>query len=178
MFRIMGQVFTLPAACLAAIIAVGQAAAAQEPAEALISRWQDQPAAAYPVGEAELEQFEYRLRPVIVFADSPDDPQFRRQIALLGELVDELVARDVIILIDTDPDARSPIRRSLRPRGFALLLIGKDGRIAQRKPAPFSGRELIRAIDKLPLRQQEIRDANRAPGAARDTTEMTPPQIR
>lgn len=27
--------------------------------------------------------------------------------------------------------------------------------------APFTGRELIHAIDKLPLRQQEIRDANR-----------------
>ncbi|EYD71012.1 DUF4174 domain-containing protein [Limimaricola hongkongensis] len=155
---------------LAALIALFWAAplvAAQE-APDLLSRWVEEPRAAYPVGEAELEDFEFRARPIVVFADGPGDPQFERQVAFLAERIDELTARDVIVLIDTDPDARSPIRRALRPRGFAVILIGKDGRIAQRKPAPFTGRELIHAIDKLPLRQQEIRDANRPfdrPGA-------------
>jgi hypothetical protein len=40
------------------------------------------------------------------------------------------------------------------------VLIGKDGRVAQRKPSPWDVREIERAIDKMPLRQQEIRDAN------------------
>lgn len=150
---------------LLALLWAAPLAAAQEAPE-LLERWQEEPRAAYPVGEAELEDFEFRARPIIVFADGPGDPQFERQMGFLAERIDELAARDVIVLIDTAPEARSPIRRALRPRGFAVILIGKDGRIAQRKPAPFTGRELIHAIDKLPLRQQEIRDANRPVGGA------------
>ncbi len=164
MFSSMDMTRLLPIALAAALTAT-LGAAAQEAPETLLDRWREQPLAAYPVGVTELKDLEFRARPVIVFADTPDDPQFQRQIAMLGQLIDELAARDVIVLIDTDPAARSPIRQALRPRGFALVLIGKDGRIAQRKPAPFSARELIRAIDKLPLRQQEMRDANRRPGS-------------
>jgi len=36
--------------------------------------------------------------------------------------------------------------------------VGKDGRVALRKPAPWSVRELSRSIDKMPLRQQEMAD--------------------
>ena len=149
-----------PLLALMALFWAAPLVAAQE-APDLLLQWAEEPRAAYPVGEAELDDFEFVARPIVVFADGATDPQFQRQMGFLAERIDELAARDVIVLIDTDPDARSPIRRSLRPRGFAVILIGKDGRIAQRKPAPFTGRELIHAIDKLPLRQQEIRDANR-----------------
>ena len=69
-----------------------------------------------------------------------------------------LAERDVVILTDTDPAARSPIRLKLRPRGFMLAIIAKDGSIVTRKPGPWSVREISRSIDKLPLRQQEVRD--------------------
>ena len=39
-----------------------------------------------------------------------------------------------------------------------LVLIGKDGSVYLRKPFPWSVREIGRSIDKMPLRQQEIRD--------------------
>lgn len=152
-------------ALLVALLWAAPLAAAQE-APGPLERWLEEPRAAYPVAEAELAEFLHVARPIIVFADNANDPQFQRQMSFLAERIDDLVARDAIVLIDTDPAARSPIRRVLRPRGFAVILIGKDGRIAQRKPAPFTARELIRAIDKLPLRQQEIRDANRPVGGA------------
>ncbi|HHC29877.1 MAG TPA: DUF4174 domain-containing protein, partial [Rhodobacterales bacterium] len=57
----------------------------------------------------------------------------------------------------TDPAAKSPIRQELRPRGFALVLIGKDGFKYLRKPLPWDVREITRSIDKMPLRQDEIR---------------------
>ena len=44
------------------------------------------------------------------------------------------------------------------PRGFMLMLVGKDGQVYLRKPLPWSVREISRSIDKLPQRQQEIRD--------------------
>ncbi len=109
-----------------------------------------------PADEAELSDFKWTARVLVVFADSPLDPSFSDQIALLAERPDALFERDVVVLTDTDPDARSPIRLELRPRGFALVVVDKDGRVMFRKPAPWDVREITRAIDKTPLRQQEI----------------------
>lgn len=109
-----------------------------------------------------LDAFMWVARPVIVFADSTNDPRFIEQINLLDARKEALFERDVVIIADTDPQNPSELRRQLRPRGFSLVLIGKDGQIELRKPAPWDVRELTRAIDKMPLRMQEIRDGNRA----------------
>lgn len=105
-----------------------------------------------------LEDFLWIKRPVVVFADSPADPRFVQQMQFLTRELDELVLRDVVIITDTDPAAQSALRTKLRPRGFMLVLIGKDGEVKLRKPLPWSIRELSRTIDKMPIRQQEIRD--------------------
>ena len=96
-------------------------------------------------------------RVVLVFADNPQDPNFIRQIKLLNERPGTLINRDVVVLIDTDPLKKSDIRKQLRPRGFMLVLIGKDGTIALRKSSPWNVREISRSIDKMPLRKQEIK---------------------
>jgi hypothetical protein len=105
-----------------------------------------------------LDAFLWIKRPVLVFADSAADPRYIQQMARLTERLDELDARDVIVLTDTDPAGRSEIRKALRPRGFQIVLIGKDGQIKLRKPVPWDVRELSRVIDKMPMRQQEVRD--------------------
>lgn len=105
-----------------------------------------------------LEKFVWRNRLVVVFADSPADPRFSEQMEMLRARPSDLIARDVIVIVDTDPEARSEVRRTLRPRGFQVTLIGKDGEVELRKPSPWSSRELSRSIDKMPLRQQEIRE--------------------
>jgi hypothetical protein len=97
-------------------------------------------------------------RPVVVFADSPNDPRFRQQIDLLLARPEDLAERDVIVLTDTDPSAQSALRTRLRPRGFGLVIIGKDGEVELRKPNPWDVREITRTIDKMPLRQQEVDD--------------------
>lgn len=107
-------------------------------------------------GDTELSDFKWAARVLVVFADSPLDPSFSDQIALLENRPDALLERDVVVLTDTDPAARSPIRTALRPRGFALVVVDKDGRVMLRKPAPWDVREITRAIDKTPLRQQEL----------------------
>jgi len=106
--------------------------------------------------EVSLEDFLWLKRPIVVFADTPADPRFQKQIALLLERPEELILRDVVLITDTDPKAQSEIRKKLRPRGFMLTLVGKDGRVNLRKPAPWDVREITRAIDKWPLRKQEI----------------------
>ena len=113
--------------------------------------------------EVSVEEYLWTARPVVVFADTPADPRYREQIALLADRAEALGERDVVVIADTDPAAKSALRTKLRPRGFMLVLIGKDGNVALRKPFPWDVRELTRAIDKMPLRQEEIR-ARRADG--------------
>lgn len=111
-----------------------------------------------PAGVHKLEEYLWLKRPVVVFADSPADPRFQQQMDLLEERLEDLAERDVVVLTDTDASVLTPLREKLRPRGFMLVLIGKDGSVYLRKPFPWSVREITRSIDKLPLRQQEIRD--------------------
>lgn len=108
--------------------------------------------------DVSLDEFLWVKRPVLVFADTPADPRYVEQMQLLERELDELELRDVIVITDTDPAAESAVRTKLRPRGFMLVLIGKDGQVKLRKPLPWSVRELTRTIDKMPMRQQEIRD--------------------
>ncbi len=105
-----------------------------------------------------LSDFHWVKRPVVVMADSPADPRYVQQMQFLMARPDALADRDVVIVTDTDPGARSSVRRELRPRGFMLTVISKDGTIITRKPSPWDVREITRSIDKQPLRQQEVRD--------------------
>ncbi|PRY94581.1 uncharacterized protein DUF4174 [Hasllibacter halocynthiae] len=147
----------LPLAAQEMASGAGIAAGPDAPLSAL-ERWEADPTTVFDASEVDLGDFQWIARPVVVFANTDRDPAFGRQVDLLAEAVDDLVARDVVLILDTDPDALSDIRRQLRPRGFMLALLGKDGTVRQRKPAPWSVRELNRAIDAMPLRRQELRD--------------------
>ncbi len=101
------------------------------------------------------EQFLFTARPVVVFADTAADAAFARQIELLQADPRTLALRDVVVIVDTDPAARSPWRLKLRPRGFSLVILDKQGAVVERKPAPWDAREIGRAIDKTPERRDE-----------------------
>ena len=108
--------------------------------------------------DADLSRFLWTNRLIIVFADSEADPRFIDQIDLLAERPAELAERDVKIVLDAEPALNSTLRTKYRPRGFMLMLVGKDGQVYLRKPLPWDVREISRSIDKLPQRQQEVRD--------------------
>ena len=138
---------------IAVLLASGLAAAASAAAEPATPELPPIPAA-----EVVLSDFLWLKRPIVVFADSANDPAFQTQLRNLAEDPGELIKRDVVILTDTDPANPSDARQRLRPRGFSMVLLDKDGAVKQRKPLPWSVREIVHAIDKFPLRQQEIRD--------------------
>ncbi|WP_149589501.1 DUF4174 domain-containing protein [Tabrizicola flagellatus] len=117
------------------------------------------PVPASEVVEAELL---FLRRPVIVFADSPADPAFVRQMELLTRYYPQFEARDVILITDTDPANPSDLRRKLRPRGFSLVLMDKDWKPSIRKPLPWDGREIINSIDKMPIARSEALERNPA----------------
>lgn len=103
-----------------------------------------------------LEDLQWISRPLVIFADSPADPRFAEQLALLAADPAVLEDRDVVVITDTSPGDRSEVRKALRPRGFMLVLLSKDGSVVFRKPLPWDLREITHAIDKLPLRKQEV----------------------
>ncbi|MBK5935158.1 uncharacterized protein DUF4174 [Rhodovulum imhoffii] len=122
-----------------------------------LARWQADQTTVLDASETALEDFLWVARPVVVFADSPANPLFQEQMDLLTARIGELARRDVVVVTDTRPEPVSPLREKLRPRGFMLVVIGKDGGVKLRKPFPWDVREITRSIDKFPLRQQEIR---------------------
>ncbi len=107
--------------------------------------------------ELGIDQHKWVNRLVVVFADAMNDPRYQEQMAFLDEGGQELLDRDVVVLVDTNPAAESVLRLRFRPRGFVVLLVGKDGALALRKPVPWNVRTLRNAIDKLPIRQQEMK---------------------
>ena len=104
----------------------------------------------------ELSEFLWVARIVAVMADTPNDPAFLQQMRYIEAAAERMLERDVVVITDTAPRGGSDLRRRLRPRGFMLAIIEKDGDIAQRRPAPRDGREIAAMIDRFPLRRQEM----------------------
>ncbi len=124
----------------------------------LIEAWNADRTFVFDANEIDIDEVIWVARPIVVFADSPNDPRFIQQMEMLTERPEDLALRDVMLVTDTDPAAGGALRTRLRPRGFMMVIIGKNGDIALRKPAPWDLRQITRSIDKMPLRQQEIRD--------------------
>ena len=87
--------------------------------------------------QTDLNEFLWIKRPLIVFADAPADPRYVEQMQFLTDRLEALDARDVVVLTDTDPGARSDLRQRFHP---------------------WDVREISRVIDKLPTRQREMRE--------------------
>ena len=139
--------------------------------ETAFEAWQADPSVILQAKDADLEQFKWKARPVIVFAESPLDTAFETQLEYFAARIDEVTERDIVVLVDTDPNTPTDLREKLRPRGFMLVLIGKDGSVKLRKPFPWDMRELGRVIDKMPMRQREISE-RRAERAAQTVAEQ------
>ena len=146
----MNKVFSIVCLALSASMVLTAPAAAEDEAPA--------PDIIFSGETADLSEFVWEKRPLIVFADSPADPRYIEQMEFIAEGLDDLADRDVVVFTDTSRSEGSALRDKLRPRGFMLVLIAKDGTIYLRKPAPWNVREISRVIDKLPTRQQEVRD--------------------
>lgn len=167
MRRVFGILTFLALPVLGGTSLAAQEAAAAETAPDPVTEVVNEPVAeaadapALPIvdsADVTLDDFLWVKRPIVVFADAAADPRFVEQMRFLEADIEELVLRDVVVMTDTDRKSGSALRKKLRPRGFMLALIDKDGEIKLRKPAPWTVREITRSIDKWPTRQQEIRE--------------------
>ncbi|PWJ16925.1 DUF4174 domain-containing protein [Jannaschia seohaensis] len=145
----------LKATALLATLSLTALPALAQDTDSLEAAWLADPTRVFNAQEVDLDALQWIARPLVVFANSPRDPAFIQQMEEIAGEFDQLVERDVIVIVDTDPAGDSALRERLRPRGFMLTLIGKDGQVKLRKPLPWSVREISRSIDKMPMRQRE-----------------------
>ena len=149
---------------LALLVAATAARAQPDPAtEAPAATGGDVPGATAPEARSpdtapeapSLDDLLWVARPLVIFADTDRDPRYIQQMRRIEAGMEELSERQVVVLTDTDPAAVGPLRRALRPRGFGVVLIDIDGRVALRRPAPMQVREISGLIDRMPSRRDE-----------------------
>lgn len=109
-----------------------------------------------PTDAVDLEAYRWSHRPVLLFSPSENEPAYVEQRAALEASQDGLVERDIVVLIDTDPNGQGLLRASFGAEGFEVLLIGKDGGVKLRQQEPVGTGALFAAIDAMPMRRQEI----------------------
>lgn len=105
---------------------------------------------------ANLAPYQWHNRPLVIFAPSDKDPHYVQQIAMLQKAQADLAERDIIVLSDTSPAANGHLRAQLKPKGFEVVLVGKDGGMKLREQRPISTEALLSTIDRMPMRKANL----------------------
>jgi hypothetical protein len=100
----------------------------------------------------------WKARPVVVVADAPDDPRFRRQMATLDAKPAVLADYDIKVVALTGPTAALRKKLGLPPSGFAVALVGKDGGVKGSWREPVDTARVLGLIDTMPMRRDEVRE--------------------
>lgn len=104
-----------------------------------------------------LDDLRWKARPLVLFAPATDDPRLTDQIGQLKAAAAGLKDRDMVVVTVLAP--QDPLRTRLKaPRdGFLMVLVGKDGHIAQRWTTPQNPANIFALIDRMPMRRDEMR---------------------
>lgn len=110
-----------------------------------------------PAAATSLDDLRWKARPLVLFAPAADDARLADQMERLSGVSAGLKERDMAVI--TVIAADDPLRSRLKaPReGFLLVLVGKDGHVAQRWSTPQAPATLFALIDRMPMRQDEMR---------------------
>lgn len=105
---------------------------------------------------ADLNPYRWHNRPLVIFAPSKSDTAYVEQMAMLEKNKTALADRDIIVLTDTSPSDKGQLRRQLNPKGFEVVLVGKDGGMKMRKTTPLNTEVLFSTIDQMPMRKAKL----------------------
>ena len=119
----------------------------------------------------DLNRYKWKYRLIILFSPSPDNEQYQSFKAQIPNQRDEIIDRDILIFhifetgksrtgesfIDSNSAYLLRNRFSIRPGGFTVILIGKDGDEKWRRESLAELGEIFALIDSMPMRQMEMR---------------------
>ncbi len=117
-----------------------------------------------------LSDYQWRYRPVLVFAPSEQNSAYRQQLQQWQAQIQGIRDRDMrLIEIFSAGESRAsgqPVtvatanrlrhQFGVAPERFTVILVGKDGTEKQRELHPVSLTTLFRTIDAMPMRQREL----------------------
>jgi 6-phosphogluconolactonase/glucosamine-6-phosphate isomerase/deaminase len=110
--------------------------------------------------QGNLDHYRDKNRLVLVFAPNAVDSRWQRQDKLLARSRADFAERELLRfdLFERGAEAaRLRERYKIKVGSFRVLLIGKDGHVAFERPTPVSLRDLTDRIDRMPMRQDEMR---------------------
>ncbi|MEM6901834.1 MAG: DUF4174 domain-containing protein [Pseudomonadota bacterium] len=126
-----------------------------------------------------LAPFQGDYRPLLIFTRSPEDPSFQQQFIATSDSIDQLYERDMLrihvlsaagqvglhakpapqLTADQLPTAEALQQRfRVGADDFVVILVGKDGGEKARWTSPVAMEEVYALIDRMPMRQREIRE--------------------
>lgn len=127
-----------------------------------------------PPSPVTLAQLRDRYRPLLLFAATPDDPALLAQLTKLKGAAAGLGERDVLVIavpyrdpapteVSLSAAESANVRRSfgVAPQDFTVILLGKDGGEKFRSSKPVSFEKLQGLIDSMPMRQDEMKHADK-----------------
>lgn len=113
--------------------------------------------------EQTLREYRWKKRVLLLTAPTAEQADFKTQKALLATEQAGMAARDFIVVEVfynqlTAADQQFLTKKiGVSPPQFAALLIGKDGGEKERSLRPISPAALFGTVDKMPMRQAEMR---------------------
>jgi hypothetical protein len=112
---------------------------------------------------------QWEQRVVLISAPAANDSSLAAQRAVFAGMGDATTERDLRLVeivgeaVIGAADTAAALRRDYRlpDKGFAVVLLGKDGGVKLRATAPLSAARLMGVIDAMPMRRSERRRAAR-----------------
>ena len=103
----------------------------------------------------ELNQYLWKNRLILTFADDQDHPDLIRLKAEMKENECEILNRDLLHFHFSN-DGNTGNQTTTNDQSFRILLIGKDGGIKYESKRSVSLIQLFELIDSMPMRQNEM----------------------
>ncbi len=118
-----------------------------------------------------LKPLKWNYRPLLIFSSS-DNKHLEKQLTNIENNRKGIIERDMKIII-LNADSTSTMddieidsaqvsdlykKFNVSREQFAILLIGKDGGVKMRKTQSVEMKKIFALIDKMPMRQQEMRN--------------------
>jgi len=121
-------------------------------------------------GVSTLDAYRDQNRLLLIFADDETDPTYQQQQQMLDGQETACEERDLLIFhlfangesTIAGTQSASPVPEELREQfgiaedEFAVVLIGKDGRVKLHTDQPTSIQQIFAVIDDMPMRQRNM----------------------
>ena len=119
-----------------------------------------------------MEKYAWKNRPLVVFAPSEEDSRYRKQRELIQDAEEGFRERDMVwieVFATNDiskangesltAEEAEQLRRKFEvdENTFAAILVGKDTTVKRRSRAPVPAETLFEQIDRMPMRQREMK---------------------